>query len=49
MVRETAGLIQFAEYDTTAAITPAAGGAAIALLAVPSTSLLTGSCIKPVD
>ena len=34
MVRETAGLIQFAEYDTTAAITPMLPAAAIALLTV---------------
>jgi len=34
MVRETAGLIQFAEYDLTAAITPMLPAAAIALLTV---------------
>ena len=34
MVRETAGLIQFAAYDTTAAITPMLPAAAIALLTV---------------
>ena len=34
MVRETAGLIQFAEYDITAAITPMLPAAAIALLTV---------------
>ena len=34
MVRETAGLIQFAEYDTDAAITPMLPAAAIALLTV---------------
>ena len=34
MVRETAGLIQFAEYDLTAAMTPMLPAAAIALLTV---------------
>ncbi len=34
MVRETAGLIQFAEYDITAAMTPMLPAAAIALLTV---------------
>ncbi|MFT4607796.1 MAG: peptide/nickel transport system permease protein [Urechidicola sp.] len=34
MVRETAGLIQFAEYDITAALTPMLPAAAIALLTV---------------
>jgi peptide/nickel transport system permease protein len=34
MVRETAGLIQFAEYDFTAAMTPMLPAAAIALLTV---------------
>ena len=34
MVRETAGLIQFAEYDVTAAFTPMLPAAAIALLTV---------------
>lgn len=34
MVRETAGLIQFAEYDITAAVTPMLPAAAIALLTV---------------
>ena len=34
MVRETAGLIQFAEYDLTAALTPMLPAAAIALLTV---------------
>ena len=34
MVRETAGLIQFAEYDVTAAMTPMLPAAAIALLTV---------------
>jgi peptide/nickel transport system permease protein len=34
MVRETAGLIQFAEYDITAALTPMIPAAAIALLTV---------------
>ena len=34
MVREMAGLIQFAEYDITAAITPLLPAAAIALLTV---------------
>jgi peptide/nickel transport system permease protein len=34
MVRENAGLIQFAEYDLTAALTPMIPAAAIALLTV---------------
>lgn len=34
MVRETAGMIQFAEYDLTAALTPMLPAAAIALLTV---------------
>jgi len=34
MVRENAGLIQFAEYDITAALTPMLPAAAIALLTV---------------
>ena len=34
MVRETAGLIQFAEYDVTAAMTPMLPAAAIALLTI---------------
>ena len=34
MVRDTAGLIQFAEYDITAALTPMLPAAAIALLTV---------------
>ena len=34
MVRETAGLIQFAEYDITAAMTPMLPAASIALLTV---------------
>ena len=34
LVRETAGLIQFAEYDLTAAMTPMLPAAAIALLTI---------------
>ena len=34
MVRETAGLIQFAEYDLTAALTPLLPAGAIALLTI---------------
>ena len=49
MVRENASLIQFAQYDLKAAMTPLLPAAAIALLTVAVNFVSIGFYIKPVE